>query len=88
MTLIRFPVEPLVRRVIGDREVGGREIAAVIGTDYTTFQRWHRQGGLTLVNAEAVAHRCSFHPVEIWPDYYDRVIDKPVRTQRSAHGKN
>lgn len=73
------PLMDYARRSIPAAEVHDSQLAALLGFDRSTINRWgNGQRRLTLENAEDAADAMGMHPLEIWPDLYDHLPPEPV----------
>lgn len=61
-----FPLGPLVNATTGSV----RGFARRYGLHYRTVTRWARQG-VTVAQADELAHRAGLFPEQVWPDWYD-----------------
>jgi len=48
-------------------------VIAVTGTDAAVVHRWNRRGGIPEVSADRVAVALGLHPINIWPNWGQRV---------------
>jgi PAS domain-containing protein len=65
-----LPLEPLRRAVANGRDVTMGELADLLEASRDAVFRWRRDG-MTLRSAETFAERAGFHPIEVWPNYYE-----------------
>lgn len=68
----RFPVEPLLERADCPNLV---QLAHRLGVHRQQVAQY-RSRGLSERQADRVAIALGFHPIEIWPDYWDDVLDE------------
>lgn len=68
----KFPVKPLAAKV-GNGTV--LDLSRVLGVKYNSLTHWI-QDGIPEYTADRVAVKFGFHPVEIWPEWFDGVLDE------------
>ncbi len=69
----RFPVSLAVRSASlrCGAKLSWKTFARVIDMDSRQLGRCRRDGGFTPFTADRVAVSLGFHPVEIWPEWFD-----------------
>lgn len=65
----RLPLAPLV-----ERYGSVSALARALGRDRIVVSKWNTHG-LPAVSADTVAVAVGFHPVEVWPDWYEVMED-------------
>jgi len=85
----RWPIEPLedaLRAALGQQRDADshadphsgfsvRRAADTLGVHRDSWHRWKRAGTLSDVTADHAAVALGLHPVEIWPDWHQPVLD-------------
>ena len=51
------------------------QLAPMLGVTYCTVRRWVRCGKVRIDVAEDAADAIGLLPSELWPDYWDRILD-------------
>jgi hypothetical protein len=60
-------------------------VIAVTGTDRSLVHRWNRAGGVPEVSADRVAVALGLHPINIWPNWGQRIGEpEPERHLRAV----
>ncbi len=79
----RYPLEPVYAAAGTDSPCS---LAERVGINHRQVHRWRAEGGLTLFAADRVACALNVHPLLLWPEWGEVVVDLEAEEQFALLG--
>ena len=86
MREVTFDAAPVLHQI--DRQFSNsKQAAEALGVDRYAIVRWRDGMQLKERTADIIACRLGLHPIELWPDYWDRMAERDANVGRETRSR-